>query len=151
MELTQAQIDACRDSFAAYDKDHSGTIDAWELRQVLESMGQKPTDEEVFNLISTVDEDMSQTIDFPEFLTVIKRQMIEAERSKDESDILDAYIACGGNDDKSGAVHRDMLVQIIKGDFGLPIDIESLINKVDTSANGEIEYNEFKALLQGNL
>jgi len=45
-------------------------------------MGQKPTDEEVFNLISTVDEDMSQTIDFPEFLTVIKRQMIEAERSK---------------------------------------------------------------------
>ena len=48
-----------------YDKDHSGTIDAWELRQVLESMGQKPTDEEIFNLISTVDEDMSQTIDFP--------------------------------------------------------------------------------------
>lgn len=65
-----------------YDKDHSGTIDAWELRQVLESMGQKPSDEEIFNLIATVDEDMSQTIDFPEFLTVIQRQLAEAERAK---------------------------------------------------------------------
>ena len=67
---------------ARYDKDHSGTIDAWELRQVLESMGQKPSDEEIFNLIATVDEDMSQTIDFPEFLTVIQRQLAEAERAK---------------------------------------------------------------------
>jgi Ca2+-binding EF-hand superfamily protein len=65
-----------------YDKDDSGTIDAWELRQVLESMGQKPTDEEIFNLISQVDEDMSQTIDFPEFLKVIQRQMGEAERAR---------------------------------------------------------------------
>ena len=45
-------------------------------------MGQKPTDEEIFNLISQVDEDMSQTIDFPEFLKVIQKQMAEAERAR---------------------------------------------------------------------
>ena len=33
-------------------------------------MGQKPTDEEVFNLIALVDDNMSNTIDFPEFLKV---------------------------------------------------------------------------------
>ena len=33
-------------------------------------------------------------------------------------------MACGGNTDKSGHVHRDTLVKIIKKDFGLPINIE---------------------------
>ena len=43
MPLTQDEIDGCRDAFLAFDKDRSGTIDVWELRQVLEAMGQKPT------------------------------------------------------------------------------------------------------------
>jgi calmodulin len=30
----------------------------WELRQVLEAMGQKPTEEELFQMISEVDENM---------------------------------------------------------------------------------------------
>jgi Ca2+-binding EF-hand superfamily protein len=32
----------------------SGTIDVWELRQVLEAMGQRPTEEELFQMISEV-------------------------------------------------------------------------------------------------
>ncbi len=37
--------------------------------------------------------------------------------------------------------------QIIKHGFGLTIDIEELINKVDTDGSGEIEFEEFKRLL----
>lgn len=37
--------------------------------------------------------------------------------------------------------------QIIKHDFGLTIDIEDLINKIDTDGSGEIEFEEFKQLL----
>jgi calmodulin len=36
MVLNQDEIDGCRDAFLAFDKDRSGTIDVWELRQVLE-------------------------------------------------------------------------------------------------------------------
>ena len=60
----------CRDAFLAFDKDRSGTIDVWELRQVLEAMGQKPTEEELFQMISEVDDNMSGSIDFGEFLKV---------------------------------------------------------------------------------
>ena len=38
-------------------------------------------------------------------------------------------------------------MKIIKHDFGLTIDIEELINKIDTDLSGEIEFEEFKALL----
>ena len=113
MPLTQEEIDGCRDAFLAFDKDRSGTIDVWELRQVLEgahaaalpygalcgcgraskapasvdqgtcaltrrrhvacaprrlalcaraAMGQKPTEEELFQMISEVDDNMSGSI-----------------------------------------------------------------------------------------
>ena len=60
---------------------------------------------------------------------------------------VDAFIACGGQPDKSGCVERATLVRIIKVDFGLTIDIEELIDAVDTDGSGEIEYGEFKDLL----
>ena len=61
--------------------------------------------------------------------------------------MVDAYVACGGEPDKSGNVRRETLVRIIKQDFGLPIDIEALMNKIDTDGSGEIEFEEFKMLL----
>ena len=39
------------------------------------------------------------------------------------------------------------MIHIIKYDFGLTINIEELINKIDTDGSGEIEYDEFELLL----
>jgi calmodulin len=50
MVLSQEDIDGCREAFLAFDKDRSGTIDIWELRQVLEAMGQAPTEDELFQV-----------------------------------------------------------------------------------------------------
>ncbi len=60
---------------------------------------------------------------------------------------MDAFVACGGNPDKSGHVERATLVKVIKVDFGLTIDIEELIDAIDADGSGEIEYEEFKELL----
>ena len=57
---------------------------------------------------------------------------------------MDAFVACGGNPDKSGHVERAVLVRIVKVDFGLMIDIDELIDAIDTDGSGEIEYSEFK-------
>ncbi|TMW57373.1 hypothetical protein Poli38472_003298 [Pythium oligandrum] len=170
MVLAQDEIDACREAFLAFDKDRSGTIDVWELRQVLEAMGQQPTEEELFQMISEVDEDMSGAIDFAEFLQVIDNQKDRAAMFEDDSDMstnvlpftncsslylplcsgtnsVDAFVACGGKPDKSGFVRKETLVKIIKQDFGLTINIEEMINKLDVDGSGEIEFDEFKAIL----
>ncbi|KAF1778698.1 EF-Hand 1, calcium-binding site [Phytophthora cactorum] len=141
------EIDACRESFVHFDKDGSGTIDKYELSKVLEAMGQKPTDEELFQMIAEVDNDHSGEIEFAEFLQVIEAQKLRAAQFDDESDFIDAFVACGGNPDKTGHVERKMLVQLIKKDFGLPIDIDRMLDELDTDGSGEIEYDEFKALL----
>ena len=49
-------------------------------------MGQNPTEEELFQMISEVDDDMSGAIDFAEFLKVIESQKERAASFDDESD-----------------------------------------------------------------
>jgi hypothetical protein len=132
------------------------------------AMGQQPTEEELFQMISEVDEDMSGAIgdeslavpegcfvgvsasryvlvvDFAEFLQVIDNQKDRAAMFEDDSDMstvfaaddsgmgmiliflcaaVDAFVACGGKPDKTGFVRKETLVKIIKGDFGLTINI----------------------------
>lgn len=95
MPLTQAEMDAAIQSFMEYDKDRSGTIDMWELKDVLYgiknlsiilAMGQHPTEEELFQMIAEVDDNMSGAIDFSEFLKVVENQKERAEALGDEND-----------------------------------------------------------------
>ena len=53
-------------------------------------------------MISEVDDNMSGSIDFAEFLKVIENQKERAENFDDESDMVDAFVACGGMADKPG-------------------------------------------------
>jgi calmodulin len=61
--------------------------------------------------------------------------------------LVDAFVAMGGNPDKTGNVEASKLVQIIKSDFKMTIDIERLINEMDRDKSGQISYQEFKNLL----
>ncbi len=133
----------CREAFERFDKDGSGTIDAWELKETLKAMGQNPTDEEVFQMLSQVDDDGSGSIEFPEFLKVIEAQKEASAAQNDESDLIDAFVSMGGNPDKSGHVEAERLRRSIKA-FELTVDIDRLIEETDTDGSGEIDYEEFK-------
>eukprot|EP00002_Diphylleia_rotans_P002901 TRINITY_DN1189_c0_g1_i6.p1 TRINITY_DN1189_c0_g1~~TRINITY_DN1189_c0_g1_i6.p1 ORF type:complete len:107 (-),score=29.95 TRINITY_DN1189_c0_g1_i6:703-1023(-) len=86
VRLTQEEIDKCREAFDAFDKDNSGSIDMWELRGILQAMGQDPTEEELFQMISEVDDDGSGCIEFSEFLKVIASQKAQSVQVDDDSD-----------------------------------------------------------------
>jgi len=146
MFLSNEEIEACRKAFANFDKDQSGAIDMWELRATLQSMGQEPSDEELFDMIAEVDSDGSGEIDFAEFLKVIGSQKTKQAGRDDESDTVDAFIALGGNADKTGEISTEKLRQIVK-DFGLTIDIERLIRETDLDHSGQVDYEEFAKMM----
>ena len=62
----------------------------------------------------------------------------------DETELLDAYVAMGGDADGGGCVDAQKLITTIKNEFQMTIDIESLIAEVDADGSGEIEFDEFK-------
>ena len=49
----------------------------------------------------------------------------------------------GGDDDEGGHIDADKLIQMIKEDFEMTIDIEKMIKDIDEDGSGMIEYDEF--------
>ncbi len=52
-----------RAAFEVFDKDGSGTISAEELRQVMKSLGENLTDQEIDEMIAEADKDKNGSID----------------------------------------------------------------------------------------
>eukprot|EP00879_Flechtneria_rotunda_P010189 GHRR01010652.1.p1 GENE.GHRR01010652.1~~GHRR01010652.1.p1 ORF type:complete len:148 (+),score=42.96 GHRR01010652.1:57-500(+) len=146
MSLSAEELDLCRKAFNTFDKDGSGTIDVRELKFALNAMGQYPTDEELFVMIHDVDEDNSGEIDFQEFCKVILKHKAATAKDSDEADTIDAFVALGGNADKSGKISTEKLKSTIK-EFELTLNIDRLVREVDVDRSGFIDYNEFKAIM----
>lgn len=64
---------------------------------------------------------------------------------------MEAFVAMGGGIDKQGNVDSVKLIQIVKEEFNMTIDIERLLNEIDTDKSGLISYMEFKTLLSNWL
>ena len=119
-----------------------------DLKQALETLGERVSDTQVFRMISDADPNNSGVLNFNQFkdMVLIKR---ENERGSSDADLLDAFVAMGGDEDGGGCVDADVLIKTIKEQFEMTIDIEALIKEVDEDGSGEIEFDEFKELLAG--
>ena len=58
-------------------------ISSEELLGVMRAMGQNPTEDELLNLVLEVDVDGNGTIDFPEFLNMMKKKASEVDEEAD--------------------------------------------------------------------
>merc|ERR1711988_499299 len=98
-------------------------------------------------MVSDLDPENNGTVAYSE----IKQQIINREIARlgdnDDTELLDAYVSMGGDPDGGGCVDATKLIQTIKDEFQMTIDIEKLIEEIDEDGSGEIEFDEFKALL----
>jgi Ca2+-binding EF-hand superfamily protein len=81
-KLTEAQLDEFREAFNSFDKDGGGSIDSKELKDLMASVGQNPTDEELQEMIRIADADGTGDIDFAEFVTLMAHKMAD-EKSEE--------------------------------------------------------------------
>mmetsp|Transcript_3338 Transcript_3338/g.6312 ORF Transcript_3338/g.6312 Transcript_3338/m.6312 type:complete len:158 (-) Transcript_3338:16777-17250(-) len=146
--LLDEEIEECHRAFKQFDEDQSGTIESWELKALLQKLGQDPSDQEILHMISEVDDNDSNSIDLSEFLQVIARQKLESSDSGKERDVFDAWRAVGGGEDGDGEVNSELLIKIIKHDFCLNIDIETMLTEMDTSGDGKVDFDEFKMIFE---
>mmetsp|Transcript_65673 Transcript_65673/g.182754 ORF Transcript_65673/g.182754 Transcript_65673/m.182754 type:complete len:149 (+) Transcript_65673:135-581(+) len=146
MVLDEQFIQKCREAFNTFDQDGSGTIDTQEMKLLLEAIGEAPTKEELFRFMADVDEDGTGEIEFAEFLQAFEKQRGGAQVIEDELDTLDAFVALGGNADKTGFVDTPRLIRVVKDEFGMTIKIERLIEELDKDRDNKLNYQEFAAL-----
>lgn len=60
-----------RETFEALDKDGNGFLSAFELRQILQTLGINLSDEEVFEMVAEADIDGDGKVNFEEYMTIL--------------------------------------------------------------------------------
>ena len=122
-----------------------GTIELHELQQVMTKLGQNPTEAELIEMISTVDENGDNEIDFNEFMILMKSRMGATDPEKELKDAFNVF-----DTDGSGAIDRVELKKLMKklGQALSDAELDAMMNEVDTNGDGEISFEEFKALMQ---
>ena len=146
MVLDEAFIQKCREAFNAFDVDGSGSIDIQEMRQLLEAIGEVPTEEELFRFMGDVDEGGNGEIEFVEFIKAFDKQKSGRASAEEEMDYIDTFVALGGQRDKSGNVDLAKLSKVVKDSFGLTIKLDKVIDDLDKDKDGKLTFPEFAAL-----
>ena len=150
-EIEKELEEKCWNAFMEFDTNDSGEIPANKIHKVFENMGIDDDQDEIFRFLSDIDPENSGIIKYSDFKPRIMEREMEKIRAQDDTDeLLDAYVAMGGDEDGGGCVDADKLISTIKEEFGMTIDIEKLIEEVDEDGSGEIEFEEFVELLTGS-
>eukprot|EP00930_Biecheleria_cincta_P070323 TRINITY_DN57965_c0_g1_i1.p1 TRINITY_DN57965_c0_g1~~TRINITY_DN57965_c0_g1_i1.p1 ORF type:complete len:616 (-),score=151.25 TRINITY_DN57965_c0_g1_i1:24-1871(-) len=78
-KFTEERLAELREVFNLFDEDGNGTLDADELALVMRSVGLVPSMQEIKNMIDEVDADGSGSIEWPEFLFLMSRNVVKPD------------------------------------------------------------------------
>jgi len=145
-EFTEQELLEFREAFNMFDIDGGGTIENHELKLVITQLGEEPTDEEIQEMILLVDENGDNEIDFDEFLTLMRlRQGVDGDDAEAQlREVFDVF-----DEDKSGFIDRDEMRRLMKklAQALTEEEISAIMEEVDVDGDGEISFDEFKALM----
>ena len=143
-KLTEEQILEFKEAFKLFDKDSGGSIDAEELKDALESLGQVVTEESVQELVDEVDEDGSGEIEFDEFLVLMSRQILNSDVVYDCEKAFDIW-----DSDHDGRITVEQVRSVFQRLPERPSEdeIEELIDIADADRDGMIDFNDLMNMM----
>ena len=117
-EIKKMIEDKCYKAFIDFDREgNGGQINSDQVGQVLEQMEIKMSEQEMYKLIAEIDPENTGNINFSEFKSLISEREVARLMGNDESELLDAFVAMGGEPDGEGCVDAKKLIATIKEEF----------------------------------
>ena len=111
----------------------------------MKSLGQSPTEEELTRMIQSVDDNGNNEIDFQEFLIL----MSSKKSVSDDPDrgLKDAFAVF--DTDGRGLIFRSEVKGQLNnlGQLVSDEELDAMMGEVDKDGNGEIDFEEFKAMM----
>ena len=88
----------------AFDKEGNGQVASSDIKNVLEMMEVKMEEDDIFRMITAIDPENSGIIGYSDFKPRICHMEIQKRKGSDVNELLDAYVAMGGEADGGGCV-----------------------------------------------
>nr|CAH7744802.1 unnamed protein product [Callosobruchus chinensis] len=135
-----------------FDKDEDGTITVAELGVVMRSLGQRPTETELRDMVNQVDSDGNGTIEFNEFLQMMSKKMKDADGEEELREAF-RYEYCirfevfDKNND--GLISSNELRHVMTslGERLSEEEVDDMIKEADLDGDGQVNYEEFVTIL----
>ena len=133
-----------KQTFDMFDTDQSGRISSAELGQVMEQLGQNPTEADLHAMVSEVDADGDGEINFEEFL-----MMMAKKENSDNDEIRAAFEIFDKNQD--GFISPTELRTVMEslGEVLTEADIETMMKGADQNGDGQVSFDEFAVMMRG--
>ncbi|XP_034654472.1 neo-calmodulin-like [Drosophila subobscura] len=140
VNLTPEQIKEIRDAFSVYDRENTGSITCRELGVVLRSLGQTPTEAELYDMIEEVDADSSGSIEFVEFLQMMakKYQVLNLDES-----VMAAFRVFDSDEDGYITVQEMRSVIDSLGQKMSDQEFDDMFRVADRDNDGQLSFAEF--------
>lgn len=143
-DIPENRIKDFREAFEIFDKDKDGYITAKELIQVMKSLNQDPSEQEINEMIKQVDLDNNGRIDFNEFAELMTKRSKETDI---EEEVINAFRVLDkqGQGTISTVELRHLMVTL--GDKLTEEEVEEMLREADFDGNGIINYEEFVRMM----
>merc|ERR1712198_374131 len=111
---------------------------------LMRAMGQNPTEDELLNMILEVDVDGNGTIEFPEFLELMK---MKAKEDDDAETIREAFKLFDRDQDGFITCKELKKVTTMLGEPLTAEEVDEFMAEADVDQNGKLDYDEFSRML----
>mmetsp|Transcript_4605 Transcript_4605/g.9338 ORF Transcript_4605/g.9338 Transcript_4605/m.9338 type:complete len:229 (+) Transcript_4605:3-689(+) len=143
--LDEEQIEELREAFNLFDTEHSGTIDARELKAALRALGFEVKKEDVRRMLADIGKEPSQPIDFNDFKDMMSGRMPD-KNSRAEIDKVFALF----DEDETGKISFRNLKRIAQelGESLTDEELQEMIEEADRDGDGLINPDEFYRVMR---
>ncbi|OMJ93908.1 hypothetical protein SteCoe_3106 [Stentor coeruleus] len=151
LDLAQEEIDTMKEQFYLLDRSKTGFLSTLDLGSLFDAIGECPNKDKLSQLVAWVEEKSGKKFDFNMAVRAwshLKELNLKDEEDEFDFDILNTFVAMGGNIDKSGVVKKQKLVEIIRDQFGLTIDIETMFEEAGIDVDDDLNFYDFTCLLE---
>ena len=138
-QLTEEQIA----DFFHFDKKDDGKISTVEMGSVMRLLWEDPTEAALEEMIKEVDANRNGTIEFPEFLTMMKAK--DTDREKEIQEAFRFF-----DKDGNGFISAAELGQVVAslGEKITEEEVDKMIQEADTDGDGQVNYEEFVRIMK---
>jgi len=147
--LEKEQIVVLRRAFDSFDRDKKGYISPETVSDILRMMGIKVSSTSFKQIIEEIDEDGSGQIEFPEFLQLSAKFLIEEDEEAMLKELKEAFRLY--DKEGNGYITTQTLKEILH-ELDPRLTEEELlgiIDEIDEDGSGTVDFDEFMAMMTG--
>merc|ERR1712045_828541 len=147
--LDEEQVKNLKRTFDQFDSNKVGALSVGTVQTILKMMGMHVSCHALQEIVDEIDEDGSGELEFPEFIQLAAKFLIEEDEEQMKWELREAFRIY--DKQGNGYITVEVLKEILREIDGSLSDyeVEQIVEEVDEDASGTVDFDEFMAMMTG--